>query len=96
VAHCLDCGRPGPGTRCPEHEARRRRIRNADRHIAKAVVAAAPWCHCTRPDCHEAPGECGRTEDLTADHVIPLAAGGTHDGARQVLCRSCNTKKGTR
>ncbi|MFF1597681.1 HNH endonuclease [Streptomyces mirabilis] len=32
--------------------------------------------------------------DLTVDHVIPLAKGGTHDRANlRVLCRSCNSRK---
>ena len=39
---------------------------------------------------------CGATEDLTIDHIVPLAAGGSNDPANlQVLCRLCNLRKGT-
>jgi 5-methylcytosine-specific restriction endonuclease McrA len=38
---------------------------------------------------------CGADEDLTIDHIIPVAAGGTDDPANlQVLCRRCNSAKG--
>ncbi|MEW2302564.1 HNH endonuclease [Streptomyces sp. NPDC006655] len=34
------------------------------------------------------------SQDLTVDHVVPLAAGGTHDRANlRVLCRGCNARK---
>lgn len=40
---------------------------------------------------------CGEQRKLTADHVIPLSRGGTNDIDNiQPLCRSCNTKKGTK
>ncbi|WP_338079150.1 HNH endonuclease [Corynebacterium pyruviciproducens] len=34
--------------------------------------------------------------DLTADHIIPIAAGGAPGGRLSVLCRSCNSRKGAR
>jgi len=38
---------------------------------------------------------CKSTEALEIDHIIPCCAGGTNDeGNLQVLCRSCNKKKG--
>lgn len=38
---------------------------------------------------------CGETEDLTVDHVIPLARGGTNAFENmQVLCLDCNLRKG--
>lgn len=41
--------------------------------------------------------ECGTTESLTIDHVIPLRKGGTSDlDNLQPLCKSCNSSKGTR
>lgn len=41
--------------------------------------------------------QCGGWHDLTIDHVIPRARGGTNDLANlQTLCRSCNSKKGAR
>ncbi|WP_442864496.1 HNH endonuclease [Blastococcus sp. VKM Ac-2987] len=93
---CLDCWKlTRNGSRCPPCTARRKAIRNADRPIARAVVAAAPVCVCTS-DCpwHRGKRTCGATTDLTADHVVPLSQGGTNEGPRRVLCRRCNSRRG--
>ncbi|MFJ8857239.1 HNH endonuclease [Streptomyces sp. NPDC102451] len=38
--------------------------------------------------------ECGATQDLALDHVIPLSLGGRDDLTNaQILCRSCNSGK---
>jgi 5-methylcytosine-specific restriction endonuclease McrA len=38
---------------------------------------------------------CGSTENLSIDHVIPLARGGNHSiGNLMTLCRKCNASKG--
>lgn len=40
---------------------------------------------------------CGDTENLTADHVVPLTRGGTNDSSNlTACCVPCNTKKGNR
>jgi hypothetical protein len=40
---------------------------------------------------------CGTVENVSIDHVTPLSRGGTDDlDNLQLLCRSCNRKKGTR
>jgi hypothetical protein len=47
--------------------------------------------------CQEA--GCGATEDLTIDHkIVPWSEGGSSTDPEnlQVLCRSCNSRKGTR
>ena len=37
---------------------------------------------------------CGATEDLTLDHVVPLARGGAHSEENlAVACRACNSSK---
>jgi len=39
---------------------------------------------------------CGSTERLEIDHIIPLSRGGRADEDNlQVLCKSCNCKKGS-
>jgi 5-methylcytosine-specific restriction endonuclease McrA len=51
------------------------------------AIALQPWC-----------SQCGSKEDLTGDHITALANGNrrpTLDGI-QVLCRSCNSRKGAR
>ena len=35
---------------------------------------------------------CGRYATVV-DHVIPLSKGGTHDGEKQAMCRSCHSRK---
>lgn len=42
---------------------------------------------------------CGSVEDLTVDHINPVAATGTTDYADHeliTLCRPCNSRKGAR
>ena len=50
---------------------------------AREQIRSSPWC-----------ARCGSEEDLTADHVIPRARGGTIADGLQTLCRPCNGKKG--
>lgn len=39
--------------------------------------------------------ECGTTENLSQDHVIPRSHGGAHSiKNKQILCVKCNSKKG--
>lgn len=41
--------------------------------------------------------ECGRTDDLSVDHIAPLSLGGSNDLSNlQTLCRPCNSRKGAR
>jgi 5-methylcytosine-specific restriction endonuclease McrA len=40
---------------------------------------------------------CGRSDDLTIDHIVPLASGGRNSLFNlQTLCRQCNQRKGSR
>ena len=53
------------------------------RVVARQQVLSHPVCE-----------HCGAVEDLTADHVVPVAAGGNADRENlQTLCRSCNGRK---
>lgn len=94
---CLEIGCPFPavyrgrcGSCASEYEGQRgtRAERGYDNdwltRVAQAVKAQ-PWC-----------SDCGATEDLTGDHPIPLAQGGSKDQQPIVRCRSCNSRKGAR
>lgn len=37
---------------------------------------------------------CGSSDDLTIDHIVPMALGGAHEISNvQLLCRGCNARK---
>lgn len=73
------------------HQVRAWRVRsNGGRYTKQEWELLLDWCdHCCL--------RCGATKDLTADHVVPIALGG-HSNIEniQVLCRSCNSWKGTK
>jgi 5-methylcytosine-specific restriction endonuclease McrA len=53
------------------------------RLLSEAMVRAQPLCTV-----------CGRRDDLTCDHIIPLARGGRSVASNvRVVCRSCNRRK---
>ncbi len=82
---CLDCRqRISRGSRCPDCQARRR-PRALQRQFRIAVLARDRCCV-----------DCGATTALEADHVVPLAHGGsfalTNGAAR---CHHCHARKTT-
>ncbi len=94
---CLNCGNlTRAGGRCEPCRRAKERKRSAERrevHDAtydtiyrrnrRAVLEAQPWC-----------SRCGSTSNLTVDHVVPAARGGTSDPSNlQTLCRFCNSSK---
>jgi 5-methylcytosine-specific restriction endonuclease McrA len=93
------CGRITPDRRCPEHArlyeaARTRRSKGhydaAWRRVRARAIREQPWCRvCRTPGTPDNP--------LTGDHVQAWAHGGTSQRANvEVLCRRCNSRKGTR
>lgn len=103
---CLDCGTLTRNpSRCDEHQAAWEARRDAQRgtsaqrgydsrwrRTAAAAVADhravyGGWCPGYRVPGHEA-------DDLTADHIVAKARGGTDEPSNmQVLCRGCNSRK---
>lgn len=93
---CIACGEPSERTRCDQHAitappkttATARGYDTQWRTLSEQARRLQPWC-----------SECGTTLDLTADHSEEAwqrkAAG---KGIRlvdiDVLCRSCNARKG--
>ena len=100
---CTVCGvvTSRPGSRCTEHASQSNRSRHnvlygtrAWQRLSARVIArhrgqCGNWCPGYGRDAHLA-------GDLTADHIVPLAAGGApfDPGNVGVLCRSCNSTKG--
>jgi 5-methylcytosine-specific restriction endonuclease McrA len=53
------------------------------RRLRAEAIARQPYCT-----------TCGSRQDLTADHIVPLALGGLGTRSNvQVLCRPCNSRK---
>lgn len=98
TVRCLDCGRRTQGSRCPACTRRRERARNdgAVQQARLAITNKQRQRIYLRDDyrCRH----CGLTENLTLDHIQPLAGIGpkpwVRDDELQTLCRSCNARKG--
>ena len=100
---CTVCGvvTSRAGSRCTEHARQSNRSRHnalystrAWQHLSARVLRAwrgehGDWCPGYQRVAHHG-------SDLTVDHVVPLAAGGSpfDIGNTAVLCRSCNSTKG--
>jgi 5-methylcytosine-specific restriction protein A len=67
--------------RTPNERARRQAL--ISRHVAEFGNVCPGW------ECEPHPAT-----DLTADHLLPVARGGNEEGELQVLCRSCNSRRG--
>lgn len=78
---CLDCGRVADGSRGTRCKACQARVRRPYSGTAYRATQPGPACTC-----------CGATDDLTRDHIIPLAAGGDNHQLT-TLCRACNSSK---
>jgi hypothetical protein len=102
LRRCLDCPRLTPNTRCPEHTRARQQAKDdrrptrrtyAEQQRRRQQVEAVPWC--------QWPG-CGATTDLTAGHLVDVAAadgagvpvGIAEAGPLTTLCRHHNSSSG--
>jgi hypothetical protein len=88
---------------CPVHPPDAGRTRRSSRargydalwdRLARAAIAAEPWCHANPCRFPETAGT--RINPLQADHPVPLAAGGHPHQLPVVLCRRDNARKGGR
>lgn len=93
---CIDCGTiTRHGTRCGPCDTRNHQAAYGGTWaaVSRKQRAAVPFCECLGGFCSFHAGPCRSTTDLTVDHVIPHAHGGTVlDGVR-TLCRRCNAAK---
>lgn len=103
---CLVCGRLTRNpSRCDVHQAEYMAARNARRGSANArgytaeyrkraayVLAQHRATHGEHCPGYRVPAHV--SSDLTVDHIVPLAKGGTHELSNlSVLCRACNARK---
>lgn len=92
------------GSRCQDCRGDRQRTKDARRperrsyaeqqrrrQVVAEHVAAYGWLCPGAPDLRHDPHP---SRDLTADHIGPVAQGGTEDGPLRVLCRSKNSERG--
>jgi 5-methylcytosine-specific restriction endonuclease McrA len=92
---CIRCGEPSPGSYCPGCRPADTRTRKTKgqaaydpvwRKLSQRARRLQPWCV-----------DCGTTEDLTADHILPKVDYPELVHAIEnlaVRCRSCNSRRG--
>lgn len=92
---CFECGEPTEASRCPEHRRQDHRGSATERgydaawhRLSKRARKVQPWC-----------SDCYTTDDLTTDHspeawARKQAGKGIRLRDVDVLCRSCNAKRG--
>jgi len=96
---CLDCGQVAEGSRCPPCQAARDQRVSIQRGGANVRGYGRAWEKQSARVRREHPccAVCGTTDDLTGDHVIAKANGGTDDlDNLGTLCRTHNGAKGRR
>lgn len=96
---CLNCGAPSPSPRCPDCTATHQQTTDRKRGGAHGRGYTRAWEKIAAQAMKEQPYclTCGSTTDLTVDHVVPKAKGGTDDRHNLVtMCRRHNSSKGSR
>lgn len=77
----------------PEVNRMKRRRRRALEKNSEGIFTQSEWvelCHKFNDRCIR----CGKTGDLTADHIIPISKGGRSDISNiQPMCNGCNKSK---
>ena len=64
----------------------------ADKYISNPKIRSQVWKKHGKTCLN-----CGTTENISLDHVIPVSKGGMNDISNlQPLCKSCNSKKGSK
>lgn len=95
---CLTCGEPSGRSRCDAHRVKAppKVLPKGHVHLnparwkalSKRARRMQPWCL-----------DCGTTEDLTTDHVIPVSEApelAYKPANIAVRCRPCNSRRGDR
>jgi 5-methylcytosine-specific restriction endonuclease McrA len=94
---CLECGELiSSGVRCHDCHAEHVRLRNLrPEHLARMAMPRTQRARVLARDGHRCV-DCRSTDDLTIDHIIPLATGKRHyrDDELATRCRSCNSRLG--
>lgn len=92
---CLYCGTLSRGSVCrdclsaiqardPKRRERNKQYDHEWNRLSRLARQLQPWC-----------SRCGSKNDLTADHILSLANGGSNILENiMVLCRRCNSSKG--
>jgi 5-methylcytosine-specific restriction enzyme A len=92
VRPCLACGQlTATGSYHRQCNPRRIGHNQSERQRRRSVVDA--WVRDNGPVCPGYGIPPHPSTDLTADHVVSVASGGSEAGALSVLCRSCNGRK---
>jgi 5-methylcytosine-specific restriction endonuclease McrA len=94
VSPCLYCGVLSRSSTCkqcitsiqgrdPKRQQRNKQYNHEWHKLSRLARTLQPWC-----------SRCGTNRDLTADHILSLANGGSNILENvMVLCRKCNSSK---
>lgn len=97
MTRCLDCGCRTTGSRCPTCRSRRDHARNKQpAQQARLAITRQQRRRVYARDGYRCI-DCGTAEDLTLDHIVPLAVKAKRhyrDDELVTRCRSCNSSRG--